>query len=172
MSDYGDGVNSSSDFAPLAAAAFNVTAAPRRLAETQRAVALERTARGGGATHWYLLRAAADLDALALRVRPGSRVSLYFDTRFLVGEFDDRARQSVVEIMARDGDAVMAAVPAAEIDAEVDFPSSAEEADEFAQGRRQATIIVGAFPAADDDQMNAITVTLPDADGVVRPHPH
>jgi hypothetical protein len=171
-SDYGARVSSKPDFALLAAATFDATPVPRLLAETQRAVVLERIARGAGATRWYLLCAPADLDALTLRVRPGSRVSFYFDNRFLIGEFDDQARQSVVEVIERDGEAVMGAFPAAEIEAEVDFPSSAAEADEFARDHRQATIIVGAFPAADDDRMNSVTVALPDADSVVRPHPH
>jgi hypothetical protein len=170
--DYGEGVSSASDFAALAAATFGATPAARLLAGTQPAVALERIARGAGATRWYLLRAPADLGTLTLRVRPGSRVSFYFDNRFLIGEFDDPARQSVVGIIEREGEAVIAAVPPSEIEAEVEFPSSAMEADEFARHHRQATIVVGAFPAADDDRVNAITVVLPDADGVVRPHPH
>ncbi|MFL5954666.1 MAG: hypothetical protein ACJ76I_11220 [Gaiellaceae bacterium] len=165
-------MSSESDFAPLAAAAFNAKLAPRLLAETQRAVVLERIARGAGATRWYLLGAPDDLDAFTLVVRPGSRVSFYFDNRFLIGAFDDQARQSVAEIIERDGEAVIGAVRAAEIEAEVDFPNSATEADEFARCHRRATIVVGAFPAADDDQMNAVTVALPDADSIVHPHPH
>jgi hypothetical protein len=166
-------VKSNPDFALIAAATFNATPARRLLAQTRHAVVLERIARGAGATRWYFLRSAADLDALALRVRPGSRVSLYFDSPFLIGEFDDQARQSVVEIIEREGEAVMmAAGPADEIEAEVEFPSSGAEAEEFARVHLQATFVVGAFPAADDDRANAVTVALPDADGVVRPHPH
>jgi hypothetical protein len=30
----------------------------------------------------------------------------------------------------------------------------------------------GAFPGRDDDGERALTLPLPDADGVVRPHPH
>ena len=171
-SDYGDRMSSKPDFPRLAAATFDATPVARLLAETQHAVALERIARGAGATRWYLLCAPDDLDALTLRVRPGSRVSFYFDNRFLIGEFNDQARQSVIDIIEREGEAVVGAVPAAEIEAEVDFPSSPAEADEFARDHFQATIVVGAFPAADDDRMNAVTVVLPNADGVVRPHPH
>jgi hypothetical protein len=59
---------------------------PRLLAATQRG--------------WYLLGAPDDLHALTQVVRPGSRVSFSFDDRFLIGAFDDQARQFVVEISA------------------------------------------------------------------------
>jgi hypothetical protein len=37
---------------------------------------------------------------------------------------------------------------------------------------RDSEIFFGVFPAPDNDGINAITVTIPDLDGVVRNHPH
>ena len=160
------------DFVTLAQAVLDGTTARQRLAETQEAVVVERIARGAGATSWYLLRCSDDLDALAARIRPGSRVSLYFDNRFMIGDFGDDARKAAVGIIERDGEAVLGALRPSGIEADTDFPSSADEADDFARDHPNSTIIVGAFPAPDDDGVNAVTVDLPDADGVVRPHPH
>ena len=160
------------DFVRLASTVFEATTARGRLAEAQRAVVIERIARGAGATRLYVLYRTDDLDTLAARVRPGSRVSLYFDDRFTIGEFGDEARGAIVNITERDGEAVIGAVSPPEIEAEVDFPSSAEEADEFAFEHSGSTMIVGPFPAPEVDGVNAVTVDLPDADGVVRAHPH
>jgi hypothetical protein len=33
-------------------------------------------------------------------------------------------------------------------------------------------VFFGPFPASDNDGIRAVTVALPDADGVVRSHPH
>jgi len=87
-------VTEHTDFVTLAQAVLDGTTARQRLAETQEAVVVERIARGAGATSWYLLRCSDDLDALAARIRPGSRVSLYFDNRFMIGDFGDDARKA------------------------------------------------------------------------------
>jgi hypothetical protein len=165
-------VTQQSDFVRLARAALEATSARQRLGETREAVVLERIARGGGATSWYVLRSADDLDALAARLRPGSRVSLYFDSRFMIGDFGQAAREAAIGIIQRKGEAVLAALRPPDIEAEADFPSSPREADEFVRDHPDATIIVGAFPAAEDDGVSAVTLVLPDADGLVRTHPH
>jgi hypothetical protein len=67
---------------------------------------------------------------------------------------------------------VLGALRPPDIEVETDFPGSIKEADEFARDHPDATIIVGAFPAAENDGLDAVTIDLPDADGVVRPHPH
>jgi hypothetical protein len=160
------------DFVGLASAALDATTARQCLAETQQAVVVvERIARGGGATRWYVLGRQDDFGTLAARVRPGSRLSLYFDSRFLIGDYD-HVREAIIRIIERDGEAVLGALRPPNIEAETDFPSSAEEADNFVRDHPDATIFVGAFPAAEHDGLNAITFELPDADGVVRQHPH
>jgi hypothetical protein len=90
----------------------------------------------------------------------------------MIGDFGDDARKAAVGIIERDGEAVLGALRPSGIAADTDFPSSADEADDFARDHPNSTIIVGAFPAPDDDGVNAVTFDLPDADGVVRPHPH
>ena len=149
-----------------------MTAAPELLAKQVPAIVLERIARGGGAPSWYVLRAADDLDALAARVRPGSCVSFYFDDRFTFGRLDDNARASLLAIAERDGEAVIGAARDDEMEIEVDFPSNRKEVDEFVADHPNATLIYGAFPGRDDDGHHAVTLTLPDSDGVVRSHPH
>jgi hypothetical protein len=66
---------------------------------------------------------------------------------------------------------VIGAVRPSEIEVEVDFPSSADEVREFLGGGSDRTLLVGAFPSAEND-VDAVTVDLPDADGIVRSHPH
>ena len=56
---------------------------------------------------------------------------------------------------------------------EVDFITAASELWEFIEALGpDATIYFGAYPARDDDGRQAITVVLPDRDGVICPHPH
>src|SRR3954454_19051692 len=71
---------------------------------------LERIARGGGATRWYVLRGRADLETLASRLRPGSRVSFYFDDRFERRGYNEVARAAILAIAEEDGDAVVGVV--------------------------------------------------------------
>ena len=153
-------------------AAIGAKATLVQLAAKLPAIVLERIARGGGATDWYVLREPGDIDALAARLKPGSCVSFYFDGRLTLGQLDGGARASVLAIAKRDGEAVIGATRSGEIGIEVDFPSSEAEVDEFVTDHPDSTLMFGAFPGRDDDGERAITLTLPDADGVVRPHPH
>jgi hypothetical protein len=160
------------DYSRTALTAIGAKATPAQLAAKLPAIVLERIARGGGATSWYVLREPHDIDALAARLKPGSVVSFYFDDRLTLGQLDDEARASVLAIAERDGSAVIGATGSDEIEIEVDFPSSEREVDEFVTNHPNSTLMFGAFPGRDDDGERALTFTLPDADGVVRPHPH
>ena len=133
---------------------------------------LERIARGGGATNWYVIQTADDLQTLAERLRPGSLVSFYFDDRLVIGPIDREARAAILEIAERDTSAVVGALDERDIQLTVDFPSSGSELDEFVTEHEGATFVFGRFPSSDDDGSSAVTLTLPDADGVARPHPH
>jgi hypothetical protein len=114
-------VSEGSGYRNIALAAIGETVAPELLA-SKSAIVLERIARGGGATSWYLVRAPGDLDALVERLKPGSSVSFYFDDRLSVGPFDDEALASLLAIIERDGDAVIGAVRDDEMEIKVDFP--------------------------------------------------
>ena len=160
------------DYSRTALAAIGAKAAPAQMAAKLPAIVLERIARGGGATDWYVLREPRDINALAAQLKPARCVSFYFDDRLTLGEIDDGARASLVAIAERDTSAVIGATRSDDIGVEVDFPSSVAEIDEFVNDHPNAIFMFGAFPGRDDDGEQAITLTLPDADGVVRPHPH
>jgi DNA-binding NarL/FixJ family response regulator len=69
------------------------------LARRPPALVLERIARGGGATRWFLLRKLDDLSRLCDELQPGSSVSVYFDDRFTVGAVDDQARAAISALL-------------------------------------------------------------------------
>lgn len=133
---------------------------------------LERIARGAGATRWYVLRSRADLSTLATRLRPGSCVSFYFDDRFELRGNDEVARAAIVGIAAEEGEAVVGAVSKQDIEVAVDFVATAEELDAWLAEHPGEAIRFGRFPARDNDGEQAVTLDLPDRDGVVRSHPH
>lgn len=157
----------------IARAVIDSTAAPELLERQPPAVVLERIARGGGATNWFLLRTPNDLEALSNRLRPGSCVSFYFDDRFTLGAIDADARAVILDIATLDSSAVLGAVSDSTIEISVDFPSGKSELDAFLSDHEAAaSFVYGRFPGRDDDGTRAVTVTLPDADGITRAHPH
>jgi hypothetical protein len=50
--------------------------------------------------------------------------------------------------------------------------TAADLAEELEGVEAGTLVFYGPFPAADNDGVDAVTVTLPDLDGVVRDHPH
>jgi hypothetical protein len=154
----------------IALSALRTTPIPLLLARAT-AVVLERVARGAGETRWYIAEHESDLAAIALQLSPGSRVSFYFDDRFrfhpwgphFVDEFLRVAEPEAV-VGLRTGDPVRL---------DVDFPAGLSELTDFVGATAYGDpLLLGAFPAADNDGESAVTVTLPDRDGVVRQHPH
>jgi hypothetical protein len=142
------------------------------LSARRTAVVLERIARGGGATRWYILCEPEELGQLAATLQPGSSVSVYFDDRLKFGAIDEEARASIAAIAERDGSAVIGAVTHGSIEIDVVFPSAPAEVDEFVEEHDAVSFVYGAFPGRDNDGEGAVTLTLPDEDGVVRSHPH
>ena len=164
----------SAEYAALALEALERTPIARLLEQRPegQAFVLERIARGGGSTNWYVVRTSDDLQTLAERLRPGSLVSFYFDNRLTMGAIDSATHAGILEIAIRDTSAVVGAVDESDIELIVDFPSSASEVDEFVTEHETTTFVFGAFPAGDNDGSSAVTLTLPDADGVTRSHPY
>ena len=135
------------------------------------AVVLERVARGAGETRWYVAEEPSDLPAISLQLGPGSRVSFYFDDRLrfrpwgsdFVDEFL-RVGQPEAVVGRRTDDPVRL---------EVDFPGGLAALTDFVGPAPEGDLLLlGAFPAADNDGESAVTITLRDRDGVVREHPH
>lgn len=140
---------------------------------TRPAVVLERVARGGGATNWFYVASPGQLDELASRLRPGSSVSFYFDDRIKRSVLGDEFVDDVLDIVAAEGEAVVGVLADGGLELDVDFVAGLGDLTEMLGGRRDgAVVFAGAFPGRDDDGVNAVTVDLPDADGVVRSHPH
>ena len=101
-----------SEYAALVLEAVGETPVARLLEQQPegRAFVLERIARGGGATNWYVVRTADDLQTLAERLRPGSLVSFYFDDRLTTGAIDPEARATILAIAEQDTSAVVGAL--------------------------------------------------------------
>lgn len=136
-------------------------------------VALERLARSAGATNWYVLNDIRQLDDLAARLSPGSTLSFYFDGRLAARDYDSNVANEILGIARRDRDAVVGKLSADGLTLQVDFIANQSELEEFTHGLAPGTrIFYGAFPGRDNDGVGAVTIDLPDADGVVRRHPH
>ncbi len=155
----------------LVRAAIEATPILVRLAH-RPAIVLERIARGGGATGWYHCPDAAALEHVVARLSPGSVVSFYFNER--IGMFRDAPalRERVAEVLARAGECVVAATTDERYVLAAEFACHVSELNEQLALHPVPPWFAGPFPARDNDGADAITLTLPDADGVVRPHPH
>jgi hypothetical protein len=82
------------------------------------------------------------------------------------------AQAALLAIIERDGDAVIGAVRDDEMAIEVDFPGGEATVRQFVADHPDATLTHGSFPGRENDGTRAVTLTLPDSDGVVRSHPH
>lgn len=141
------------------------------LLQSRSAVVLERIARGAGMTKWYYCRDLSQLGVVIDSLRPGSQVSFYFDGHIRKAPPSDALAERL-SALVRDSEGFIAGC----LDANgVDINMKDCDPDDIAdlmRDRSNAAIFHGEYPAADNDGVDAITVTLPDADGAVRGHPH
>lgn len=143
-----------------------------RLAEVP-AVVLERIARGGGATNWYYCSDESALSHVEQRLSPGSVVSFYFDDRIKRGSSKSDLSQTVLRVLEREPDCVVGVLGPGRIEIDVCYVTGQGDLDEFVDSLPAgAVFFYGEFPARDSDGVQAITVVIPDPDGVVRDHPH
>ena len=143
-----------------------------QLLQASDAVVLERIAMGAGRTEWYYCTRDR-LQDLEASLSPGSVVSFYFDERVTRATYSAHTRARILEIVARTSDAVVGTLSPDQlhIDTEI-IAASTDLADFESELRPGALVYFGAFPGRDNDGVHAVTITLPDRDGVVRPHPH
>jgi hypothetical protein len=141
--------------------------------QQQTSIVLERIARGGGETRWYRCAGTSSLDDVCGRLTPGSRVSFYFDERIQAAPFTAEVGRAMMEVIARTGDVVAGRLMPDGVRIEVEFLTGPNDLAEWVAGLAPNEVVYfGPVPAADDDGESCMTITLPDADGVVRNHPH
>jgi hypothetical protein len=157
---------------------YDIHAAIARLGALLRqgqreAIVLERLAYGAGVTRWYRCRNQADLDAIMEELSPGSCVSFYLDSRISAQVYSPQTHDKILQIIRRTGDAVVGQIEADGLHLDMEVVSGPNDLREYAETLGSASrVYFGPFPSRDNDGYNAITVTLPDEDGVVRAHPH
>jgi hypothetical protein len=145
----------------------------RDLLAESGAVVLERIARGGGATSWYFCKGSERLADLAKKLSPGSVVSFYFDQRIRRAVSLGEARRDIEIAISADREAVVGLLNDNGLTIDVELVSNISEFDHLVRGLVEIDrLFYGRFPERDNDGRRAITVSLPDADGIVRPHPH
>lgn len=160
------------NYSILALAEFQKTPISRRIKSTG-SIVLERIAKGGGATIWYFCGNESDLKAISSHISPGSAVSFYFDSSIKNGEWSERIQISIRDIILKSGDAVVGVLNGdnLHIDMEV-ITGPGDLADYVSTLPSGSRVYYGAFPPRGNDGENAVTLDLPDADGVIRSHPH
>ncbi len=148
--------------------ALNESGVAKRVA-TEDCTALERPAVAGDGLAWFYCRDQSDLNEIANQLRPGSVVSFYFDDR-IEALVDSDTTRSIIATTCSDHEVTVGALGIDGLRIEMSFAGNAEEVasalpplDDAAQ-----LIFFGAFPGRDNDGTWAITLTLPDEDGVVR----
>ena len=152
---------------------YLASTAVRKNLHSKQAIVLERIARGGGATNWFYCKDDASLDVIEQRLSPGSVVSFYFDDRITKTHYSQELNVRIEEIIATTGDCVIGSLEEDSIAIDVDFVTGTNELLNFVSDLAPSTLFFfGQFPAQDNDGDGAITIILPDTDGIVRAHPH
>ena len=159
-------------FAPNAHSVIAASSVNGLLAN-RNAVILERLARGGGATRWYFCTNEDALRDISARLSPGSLVSFYFDGRIKHEPYSAVARATIERIICEEREAVVGYLQEAGPRIEVQIVAGPAELDELAPNLiASSSVFYGAFPARDNDGVRAVTIVLPDEDGIVRRHPY
>ena len=134
---------------------------------------LERIAKGGGATKWYHCADKTHLEVVKAELSPGSVVTFYFDGRIRNARLSPAVESNLKEIISEAGEAIIGSLRDDGLHLDVETIAGPQElADYVASLGSGASVYFGCFPARDNDGKRAVTFVLPDADGVVRPHPH
>jgi hypothetical protein len=161
-----------STFKSFVHTALFATPLNERLASS-RAVVLERKARAAGQTRWFYCADQDHLDAVESELSPGSAVSFYFDQRIKSEVYSPQINVAMNELLVRYGEVLVGVISKNEIEIAVEVITGQGELLELTSAfNLGARVFYGVFPARDNDGVNAISVVLPDRDGVVRPHPH
>ena len=83
----------------------------------------------------------------------------------------DEAVARILGLIAAHGDAVVGALDDNQVEISVEVVAGANELGEFAENLPpRSSVVVGAFPTADDDGHDAVTLSLSDRDRITRGH--
>lgn len=152
--------------------ALSLTRVPSLLSTT-KAVVLERIRYGGGATKWYYCCNKDQLETIQAELSPGSAVSFYFDNRIRDKIYSTELVPELEEIIKKTGDVVVGLLSEDGLHIDVEYVDNPQELAEIISSFDDRTrVFYGAFPARDNDGVHAVSLILPDEDGIVRPHPH
>ena len=122
---------------------------------------------------WYHCCGKQQLETVEALLSPGSVVSFYFDDRIHKASYTPELRSIIEKIITETGDAVLGLLNKDGLHIDEEIVAGSNGITEFAAALDSEThIFYGAFPARDNDGIKAVTLTLPDLDGIVRPHPH
>jgi hypothetical protein len=137
-----------------------------------RVVVLERIARGAGDTNWFFIRSREEMGQVVETLRGGSCVSFYFADQLHVEVDSEAARGRMFEVITHEGELVIGYPSASGPQLEMEIINGPGELGSYLVMRPEGGLVVwGEWPGRDNDG-DAITVTLVDKDGVLRPHPY
>ncbi len=122
-------------------------------------------------TNWFRCGSPSDLERLVSEVHPGSSLSFCFDRHFA----EHRGESALVparELLAATEDALVGILAPDGFHIEMTLPDEADVRELFAEISPDARVFVGVYPGGDNDGFDAVTLVVPDLDGVVRPHPY
>ena len=143
------------------------------LLSTAEAVILERISYGGGATKWYYCCNSIQLETIEAEFSPGSAVSFYFDDRIRNVIYSSKLIPELEEIINKTGDVIFGLLREDGLHIDVEYVDNPQELAEITSSiDNKARVFYGAFPARDNDGAHAVSLVLPDEDGIVTSHPH
>jgi len=141
--------------------------------EDKSALVIERIAMGGGATRWYYCTGKNSLPEVEDRLKPGSCVSFYFDDRIPNVVYSPEIKLIAEELISKTGEIVIGILRQDGIQLDVEIVSDKSELAEITSTLGAGDkLFYGVFPGRDDDGLRAVTVMLPDQDGLIRSHPY
>lgn len=159
-------------FSSIAYSSLEGTSIPALL-EKGNAVVLERLAYGAGSTNWYYCHDQFQLRTVADYLSPGSVVSFYFDGRIQCSMHLPQVSSIVQNMIAQTGEAIVGVLNGDGVHVDIEIITGNDELKAFASGVAPGSrMFYGVFPARDNDGIRAVTVTLPDKNGIVRHFPH
>lgn len=100
-------------------------------------------------------------------------MTFYFAAQVPSNPMSPDIRRELETLVRATGEVMIGRRPVGSCTIEMDLISGPEELSEYLAEIADGTdVFWGTWPGRDDDGFDAVSVTLVDADGVPRPHPH